>query len=110
MFCPAACDVGDDEAGVRTQRRCLDTGNDAPVAPPASGRIMRLEKPSDLFLSSKRAPGRHVIAPRRADVGQAFVAREAEDVEAVHIFQNVHDLGRAVMGIAPHGDGDPGPV
>ena len=53
---------------------------------------------------------RHVLAPRMADLGQTGVAGKAEDVAAALLFQEFHDLRRAVMPIAEHGDLHPGPV
>ena len=60
--------------------------------------------------ATRRAPGRHVITPGRADPGQAFVAGEAEDVEAAQILQHIHDLGRPIMRITADGDRDARPV
>ncbi len=81
-------------------------GDDTPLAAPAFG----LEEPPDLVFATRRAPGRHVITPGRADPGQAFVAGEAEDVEAAQILQHIHDLGRPIMRITADGDRDARPV
>ena len=106
MFGPAAWEVGDDEAGVRAEGGRPGAGDDTPLARPAFG----LEEPPDRVFATRRAPGRHVITPGRADPGQAFVAGAAEDVEAAQILQHIHDLGRPIMGIAADGDRDARPV
>lgn len=56
------------------------------------------------------ASSHHGLAPRLADPVQSGVAGKPENVAAALIFQPVHDLGRAVMAIAAHGDLDPRPV
>ena len=56
------------------------------------------------------AANRHVLAPRLADPCQPGVAGKPEDAAAALVFQQVHDLGRAVMAVAAHGDLDPRPV
>lgn len=45
-----------------------------------------------------------------ADLLQTGIAGKAKDVAAALIFQQFHDLRRAVMTIAMHGNFHPGPV
>ena len=72
-------------------------------------RTLSLRERTRVLARAHPAHGR-VLAPGLADPCQPGVAGEAEDVAATLVFEQVHDLGGAVMTVPAHGDLDPGPV
>ena len=76
----------------------------------AVGPVAGLEEAAHFVLARSHPANRHVLAPRLADPCQPGVAGKPEDVAAALVLQQVHDLGRAVMAIATHGNFHPGPV
>ncbi len=76
----------------------------------SGGPIAELEEAAQFILARERPAKGCVLAPRLADRLQAGVAGKAEDIAAASIFQEFHDLRRAIMAIAAQGDFDARPV
>ncbi len=102
--------TGDDEASIAAHLGGLDAGDDLLLAAPRSGLAGELVHAAHLLGPAGLATPFALLAPGRSDGIELHIDRQAEDVVAAQMTQQIEHFRGAMVGVGAHQDAHAGPA